>query len=172
MSQPPKVDPALLGTTSSAPTNTLHPWPLIWHHHIMAPFMSCKRSCTKLLPVLPKLNLVHSSSKHKPHALSAPPWKNLATHYQQPCSKLMTVLHAASSMTPSNKNAPRQLTCIFIGSAIILAKDNSTFVGTWAFQIMPIIFQHITPPNIINPCISHLHPPHANCNYYAALLWH
>jgi len=68
------------------------------------------------------------------------------------CSKQITVQHVASSMTPSNKNAPRQLTCTFIGSVIKYAKDSFTSFGALAIQIVLIIFPNIIQPNTIKPC--------------------
>jgi len=69
----------------------------------------------------------------------------------QPATPLQTDNSTAyaSSMTQSSINAPRPLTCIFIGFMTTHAKANSTFSGALATPIMQIISPNTILPHII-----------------------
>ena len=62
-----------------------------------------------------------------------------------------TTQPAALPLTPSSRNGQKQLTCVFIGSAIEFAKDNSKSIGAKVRPIVPIISPNIIPYLIIRP---------------------
>jgi hypothetical protein len=99
----------------------------------------------------PRPNLEHSFIKARKRAhyvLLSTKWgiPNLQ-HRWQPT----TTQPAALPLTPSSRNGQKQLTCVFIGSAIEFAKDNSKSIGAKVRPIVPIIPPNIIPYPIIRP---------------------
>jgi len=84
--------------------------------------------------VLQRPNLAHYSSMCKPSAHFTLHWPNWGICNPLHHYKLTTAQPVALPITPSNRNAPKPLTCIFIGSVIAFAKANFIFLETWHQQ--------------------------------------
>ena len=75
----------------------------------------------------------------------------------QPATPMSTDNNTASRITTDTvkQNNPKQSTCVFIGSAIVFANANFTFIGAKARQNV-----RTTSPNIIRHCIIRPFVPH------------